>query len=103
MTIVLIAVDRALVITSMSIGRRNILRLSIMIAITWLVGIMIGILPATEALSVVKYIHPTRHLHDTPGRKAISGFILYHHIRVYHSNNDRKLRNNCLLFLEAQC
>nr|XP_054752598.1 alpha-2 adrenergic receptor-like [Lytechinus pictus] len=61
MTIVVIAIDRVLIVTSFKALPDSHLRVFIMVVTSWLIGTMIPLAPTTELLSSMIYISSTRH------------------------------------------
>ncbi|XP_041462837.1 alpha-2 adrenergic receptor-like [Lytechinus variegatus] len=61
MTIVVIAIDRVLIVTSFKALPDSHLRVFIMVATSWLIGTIIPLAPATELLSSMIYVSSTRH------------------------------------------
>ena len=61
MTVVAIAVDRVLIVTSSKALPDGLLRVYVMVAIAWFIGTLISLAPATDVLSSMGYISEIRH------------------------------------------
>ncbi|XP_030851101.1 alpha-2C adrenergic receptor-like [Strongylocentrotus purpuratus] len=61
MTVVAIAVDRVLIVTSSKALPDGLLRVYVMVAIAWFIGTLISLAPATDVLSSIGYISEIRH------------------------------------------
>lgn len=61
MTVVAIAVDRVLIVTSSKALPDGLLRVYVMVAIAWFIGTLISLAPATDVLSSMGYISKIRN------------------------------------------